>query len=100
MRRFERGNLFRALKRSRDVVEAFEQRLPLVRVEVEADTQPARMCDLLRLQVDHELVALRDSALQLSELGFAEHDRREAGLDRVGAEDVAERPRDHDAKAV
>src|SRR5215217_8234804 len=40
VRRFERGDLFRALKRSRDVVEAFEQRLPLVRVEVEPDAQP------------------------------------------------------------
>ena len=68
VRRFERCDLVCALKRSRDVVEALEQRLPLERVELEADAQAVRMRDLLRLQVDAELVSLRDGALHSVEL--------------------------------
>src|SRR3954468_11901808 len=81
MRRFERGDLFCALQRARYVVETFEQRRALVLIEVEVNTQPVRVRDLLRLEVDRELVSPGNRALYRIELSFAEHDRRESRLD-------------------
>ena len=58
------------------------------------------MRDLARLQVDRQLVLAGERRLDPFEVVLGELDRREAGLDRVRVEDVAEARREHDAEAA
>ena len=55
-RGFVGRDLVLALERARDVVEAADQRFARVGVELERHAQAGRMRDLLRLQVDRQLV--------------------------------------------
>src|SRR3954454_13123405 len=89
-----------ATQRSRDVVEPMNERLLRVPVEAERDREAAGMADLEKLQVDRELVALVEPLAQLRHLCRRELHRSESRVDRVRAEDVAERRCDHDAEAV
>src|SRR3954451_21923356 len=77
------------LERERDVVEAVEQPVPAVGVELERDRAPGE-AHLERLEVDLGLPRLH----QRAHLRFCEHDRQQADLGAVGEEDVREARRD------
>src|SRR5436190_5173198 len=98
--RLERRDLVVALQRPRDVVEAVQERLALERVDLEPYAQAVRMGHLLRLEIDRQLVPLRDRLAHARELVGRQDDRQEPGLDGVRPEDVAERRGDHDVEAV
>src|SRR5690349_13631568 len=95
MRRLERADRLVLAQRQRDVVEPLEQALARVVVELEWET-----AGRARLQVDRELLAGARTRHQLLHLLLRELHRKQADLERVLAEDVAERRRDHDVEAV
>jgi len=57
MRGLERRDLVCAVQGARDVVEAVDQRLLRMRIELEAQVEPTRMRDPQVLEIDGQLVA-------------------------------------------
>ncbi len=82
-------------QREADLVEAVEQALALEVVELEGEA--ARRA---RLEVDGQLLAAVSARHQLVHLLCRQRDRQQPDLERVLAEDVAERRRDHRVEAV
>ena len=68
MRRFVRGDLAGALQRAGDVVQAVDERLLRVRVELELEREPAGMGDPQLLEVDRQLVRRGERLAQRGDL--------------------------------
>ena len=84
------------LQRQRDVVEAVEQAVLDLGVDLEACAVPARPAHLLRGEVDLRLAGVGDRRDVLG----GQLDRQQADLRAVGAEDVGEARRDDRPEAV
>ena len=90
-------------QREADLVESVHQAILAERIDLEVHGERAVGArHALALEVDHQAKAGKRIALmeQAIDLGFAQHHRQEAVLERVVEEDVGERRRDDAAKAV
>src|SRR5262245_39422914 len=101
--RLEGADLFRMAQRKADLVQPVQQAVLAERVDVEAEALRAVAGrDRLLLQVDDQLETgkRRGVVEELVDFRLGERDRQETVLQRVVLENLAERGRDHGAKAV
>src|SRR6185503_7485150 len=100
--RLEGADLVRVAQRKADLVETVQQAVLAEGVDVEAEFLRAiRRRHRLAFQVDRQLEPGKRGGVveELVDLVLAQHHGQEAVLEAVGEEDVAERRRDHAAKA-
>src|SRR5260221_4339235 len=101
--RLEGADLFRVAQRQADLVETVQKAVLAEGVDVETESLRAvRRRHRLAVEIDGQFETRKGGGIveELVDLVIAQHHRQHAVLEAVGEEDVAERWRDHTAKAV